>query len=125
VTDLATLKEAIRLRRTEAPSSKVAACAEQHRNLAFIADAILDPSPISVEALKGMGWIDETISDLPSLAYRKYGIELEANFFESGVDFWNYTQGPQGKYSEDVNPPPATIGQLLFLLLSLSEKESS
>jgi hypothetical protein len=106
VTDLSQLKEAIRNYREKAriPESY------------DIADALLDPSPISVEALKGMGFVGGDTAGM--LFFDGIGRNRVLAFlFDEGIKI-----RLDGK---PLYPQPTNVGQLLFLLLSLSEKESS
>lgn len=112
MTDLARLKEAVERYRRSAysvnPDTKLLDGFD-------IADAILDPSPISVEALKGMGFAAGDTAGI--LFFDGIGRNrILAFLFDEGIQI--HLDGKR------LYPQPTTIGQLLFLLLSL-EKESS
>jgi hypothetical protein len=123
VTDLATLKEAVRRYRKGEKSASYAGF-DYLCDASDIADALLDPAPISVEALKGMGFVNR--SPLGKEKWRwvsPNGQVLEAWEHNGGYRFVYKLH--EAELWRPLQFEPTTVGQLLFLLLSLSEKESS
>jgi hypothetical protein len=141
VTDLAQLKEAVRRYRelskdrpNESKGEYAIRLFKRTSAASDIDDALLDPSPISVEALKGMGfkkhperpsseWLWIIIGNV-KLTWSGPFDEGESQHVMQHfpIESDGFIDSRRGSY---VVPFPRTVGQLRFLLLSLSEKESS
>jgi hypothetical protein len=125
VTDLAKLKEAVGRYREyskgPADEDKGARGIRLFRCAATASDIgqwLLDPSPISVESLQGMGFA-EFGNKIETSDWLRLGVVNAYRVGQAGWTFFLYDQP-----ANFANPQPHTVGQLLFLLLSL-EKESS